>query len=77
MPEQNNGFAPHEVESLRDKGNTLNWVTDVLLGGTVVAAGVTTYFLLSRPKAPPKVGVMVAPSVSTNAGGLVVTGQWF
>jgi hypothetical protein len=74
--EQNNGFAVQNVEDLRDKGKTLNLVTDILLGGTVVAAGVTTFFLVTRPKAT-KVGLMVVPAISTQAGGVVVAAPWF
>lgn len=49
----NDGRAPESAASDRGSGRTLNAVTDVLLVGTLVAAGVTTYLFLTRPAEPP------------------------
>jgi len=45
----NDGSDPARAEDLRDSGKTLNVVTDVLFGGAIVAAGVTTVLYLTRP----------------------------
>jgi hypothetical protein len=52
---KNDGRDPVAAEDLRSSGQTLNIVADGLLLGAVVAAGVTTYLVLTRPavtKAP-------------------------
>lgn len=49
----NDGRSPETAASDRGSGRTLNAVTDVLLVGTLVAAGVTTYLFLTRPEEPP------------------------
>ena len=45
----NDGRDPGKATSLKDSGQTLNLVTDVMLAGTVVAAGVTSYLFFTRP----------------------------
>lgn len=47
---QNNGSDPSTAQSTKDAGQTLNMVTDICIGGAVVAAAVTTYFFVTRPK---------------------------
>ena len=41
----NTGLEPHTAQSLRDQTNSLNLVNDILVGGAVVAAGVSAYLL--------------------------------
>ena len=46
---QNDGLHTAAAQDLKDQGATLNLVTDVLLGGAVVAAGITGIVFFSRP----------------------------
>ncbi|HEX7669392.1 MAG TPA: hypothetical protein VF395_07415 [Polyangiaceae bacterium] len=80
---KNDGNHTAEAQSLRDSGATLNLVGDVLLAGGVVAAGLTTYFFLTRPEVPATGDtgatarrINVVPSVGTNGGGLVMSGRF-
>lgn len=50
--EINDGRDPAAAEDSRSKGQTLNIATDVLLGTTVAAAGVTLILILTRPEVP-------------------------
>jgi hypothetical protein len=45
----NDGTQPDRASDLRSTGQTLNVVSDVFLGATILAAGVTTYLYLTRP----------------------------
>ncbi|HVY49801.1 MAG TPA: hypothetical protein VHB21_28095 [Minicystis sp.] len=45
----NDGSDPKAAASLRSSGQTLNAVTDVLLGAAIVGAGITTYLYVARP----------------------------
>lgn len=45
----NDGRSPDKAQSLKESGETMNLVSDVLLAGTVVGAAVTAVFYLSRP----------------------------
>jgi hypothetical protein len=46
---QNDGLHTASAQDLKDKGATLNLVTDVLLGGAVVSAAITSIVFFSRP----------------------------
>lgn len=86
----NDGRDPAKADDLKKSGQTLNLVTDVLLGGTVVAAGVTAYFFVTRPsvereivpgaapvegrRAPRKEPWVLVPTASAKGGGLVLSG---
>jgi hypothetical protein len=48
---KNDGTNPSAASELRDQGSTLNLVTDILLGGALVAAGITSVVYFSRPSA--------------------------
>lgn len=75
----NDGNHVSEAESARSTGTTLNAVTDVLLAGTVVAAGVTTYLYLSRPTVEERVGrprLRLSPTVGVRGGGGVLEGSF-
>lgn len=50
--EINDGSDPVAAEDSRSKGQALNIATDVLLGTTVAAAGVTLILILTRPEVP-------------------------
>jgi hypothetical protein len=76
---KNNGANPSTAQSLRDSGNTLNLVTDILLGGTLVAGGLTAYFYFTRPEetAPANQSrFLITPSATPGGGGLVATGTF-
>jgi hypothetical protein len=45
----NDGFHVSQAQSVKSSGQTLNVLTDVLLGGAIVGAAVTTYLVLARP----------------------------
>ncbi len=49
--DRNDGYHAEAATELRDTGTTLNVVSDVLVVGTVIAAGVTTYLFVTRPSA--------------------------
>ncbi len=78
----NDGRDPVGAEKLRKDGQTLNLVTDVLIGGAVLAAGVTTYLYLARPteQVPAtdagKTKTWIAPSIGATSGGLVLGGHF-
>lgn len=61
---QNTGSDPAAAEDTRSSGQTLNVVTDVLIGSAVVAGGVTLVLFLTRPEVPK----------TSDAGGLFVAG---
>lgn len=46
----NNGTDPDRADTLHSRTQALNVTTDILLLGTVIAAGVTTYIFLTRPE---------------------------
>jgi hypothetical protein len=72
---KNDGLHVDEAQSLHDTGKTYNLVADVLFGGAVVAAGVTTYLYLARPEA--KTGAIGAGVVAAKGtGAVVVTGRF-
>jgi hypothetical protein len=50
--EINDGSDPTAADDSRSKGQALNIATDVLLGTTVAAAGVTLILILTRPEVP-------------------------
>jgi hypothetical protein len=50
----NDGTNPSSAQTLKDDGQKMNLISDVLLAGTVVAAGVTTYLFAARPSVAAK-----------------------
>lgn len=74
----NDGTRPARAEQLKRSGERLNLITDVLLGGTVVAGAVTAVLYFTRPEAArAEVGrVEWTPVLSPSAGALAVSG-WF
>ena len=76
--EANDGSRPARAAQLKQSGERLNLITDVLLGGTVVAGAVTAFLYFTRPEsAAPEVGRLEwTPVLSPSAGALSVSG-WF
>ncbi|HVU04178.1 MAG TPA: hypothetical protein VHE30_20615 [Polyangiaceae bacterium] len=80
--DKNDGHHVDEADSARKSAATLNIVGDALLGGAIVAGAVTTYLFLTRPEVPVTAdqGTArrwdVSPRVSTNGGGLFVSGRF-
>lgn len=62
----NDGSDPAAADDLRAKGQAMNIATDVLIGTSVAAAGVTLILFLTRPEVPAKkeqgVSVTVVPT---------------
>ena len=74
----NDGSDGANAKDLSDSTETLNLVTDVLIGAAVVSAGVTTYLYLSRPKveAPTSGWIRFQPQVGLNSGSLQLAGAF-
>jgi hypothetical protein len=77
----NNGHAEQLAQQRHDQAQTLNLVNDVLVGGAVVAAGVTAFVFFSRPTmggATEKHGaVQIVPVVASKSAGVVLSTKWF
>jgi hypothetical protein len=77
---QNTGTDPSTAQSTKDAGQTLNLVTDICIGGAVVAAAVTTYFFVSRPSVteprPAVSELRLAPFAGARSGGLSFGGKF-
>jgi hypothetical protein len=70
---KNDGTDPVAAQSVKDSGETLNLVNDVLVGGAVVAAGVTAVLYFTRPtvneeRRAARPSFRVTPTVMTGAG---------
>ncbi|HEY1537381.1 MAG TPA: hypothetical protein VGF76_25345 [Polyangiaceae bacterium] len=74
----NNGSDPSKADSLKSSGQTLNLVTDIFVGGAVVAAGVTAYFFFSRPEVPAQQSarLSITPVVGPNVAALSLSGRF-
>jgi hypothetical protein len=73
--EANDGNDPAKAEDLKDSGQTLNLVTDVLVGAAVVSAGVTAVLYFTRPERPAEQEsgrLALVPTVHPGGGGLVL-----
>jgi hypothetical protein len=72
------GIDPAKAEDLRDAGQTLNIVTDVLIGGAIVSAGVTVILFFTRPEveAGASAGLRVVPVVTPRGGALAATASF-
>jgi hypothetical protein len=64
--ERNDGYDPTAADDLRQAGTTLNVVSDMLLVGTIIAAGATVYLYFARPASS-------APSMPRTTGSSVGT----
>lgn len=76
----NDGSNPQSAQSIKSSGQTMNVVSDVCLGGAVVAAGVTAALYFTRPsvEAPSaaKARVVVVPDVARSSAGLSLLGRF-
>jgi hypothetical protein len=67
----NDGSDPARAKDLRDSGRTLNLVTDVLLGGAVVGAAITSVLFFGRPSVESAANTrMLYPVASPRGGGV-------
>jgi hypothetical protein len=74
---KNDGSDPSAAQSLKDSGKTLNLVTDVLLGGAVVAGAVTAVLYFSRPSTTVDQGSFrVTPVAGPRLAGLSLAGSF-
>jgi hypothetical protein len=76
--DENDGSDPARAQDLKDSGETLNLVTDVLLGGAVVAGAVTAvlYFTGSGPAASESASLQLTPLVSRAGGAMALSGRF-
>jgi hypothetical protein len=80
----NDGQHLPQADSDRSSGQTLNVVTDALFGAAIIGAGITTYFVLTRPsiereaegphgrvaaRRPSLVPTRISPTVGPGGGG--------
>jgi hypothetical protein len=81
----NDGSNPSNAQSIKSSGQTLNLVSDVCLGGAVVAAGVTAALFLARPtveattaqaSARTLKSMVVVPDVARSGAGLSLLGSF-
>jgi hypothetical protein len=68
----NDGTDPNGAKDIKESGEQLNLIADVLAGGAVVAGVVTAVLFLSRPEVPVEhdTGLVLTPVVGKNIGGL-------
>lgn len=71
-----NGHDSAKAKSLHDQTQSLNLVTDVLLGAAVVSAGVTTYLYVKRPTRDSAATLRLSPSVGLSQSGLRLEGAF-
>lgn len=77
--DKNDGQHVQEAKDLRDSGQTLNIVGDVMLGGAIVGAAVTTYLFINRPEVksgPADTALRVVPTAGTSGGGVFLRGRF-
>jgi hypothetical protein len=74
--DMNNGTDPAGAETLKEDGQRLNLIADVLLGGAVVAGGVTAVLFFTRPEVPAErdTALRFTPAFGPRAGGMTVSG---
>lgn len=63
------------AEDLRDSGQTLNLVADVMFGGALVAGGVTAVLYLTRPQVA-RSAFRITPVVAQRGGGVFMQGSF-
>ncbi len=83
----NNGSDEQKAKDLRDSGQALNIATDVMLGTSLIAAGVTAYLFFTRPEVvvssepeqegpPLDVTATIVPMIGPDGGGLAAVGRF-
>lgn len=74
---KNDGSDPVGAQELKDSGETLNLVTDALLGGAIVAGGITAVLYFARPSKPVDRGsLQVLPVAGPRAAGFSLSGSF-
>lgn len=75
--EANDGTDPDNAESLKKSGETLNLVTDIMLGGAIVAAGVTAVLYATRPEVTRETAsFQITPTALLGGGGVWMHGSF-
>lgn len=73
----NDGTDVSAAEDLKKSGETLNLVTDIMLGGAVVGAVVTTVLYVTRPEVRKTESLVSwSPAAFAGGGGLWVNGKF-
>jgi hypothetical protein len=74
----NDGFEPAYAESLRSQGQRLNLMTDLMLGGAVLAGAATAILYVTRPEVPVRdtASLRVTPQVGPQGGAVALTGRF-
>ena len=69
-----------EAEEVRAQGEALNVTTDILLGATVISAGITAILFFTsgpdEPDAPSTAALRLAPAVGSHTGALLLEGTF-
>jgi hypothetical protein len=74
---ENDGTDPGEARQLKDSGQTLNLVTDALIGGAVIAGGITAILYFTRPSLEADhAALRLAPYAGPRGTGLSLTGAF-
>src|SRR5262249_13403940 len=73
---KNDGLHVDDANSLRDQGKTLNLVADLLIGGAVVSAAITSIVYFSRPSTSAASVAVPAVALGKDGGSLVVRGTF-
>jgi len=72
-----NGHDAEKAKSLKSSTETLNLVTDVLIGAAIVSAGVTTYLYVKRPTRDSTLSALrISPHAGVHHGGLYLEGAF-
>jgi hypothetical protein len=79
----NSGQNPQNAQSIKSSGQTMNLVSDICLGGAVVAAGVTAVLYLARPTVTSESAhaqnertLVVSPEIGRSSAGLGLKGSF-
>jgi hypothetical protein len=77
--DKNDGSDPAGAKDLRDSARGLYLVTDILLGATVVAGGITAYLYATRPERPAgedHARIRIQPAIGPGSGWVAVSGRF-
>jgi hypothetical protein len=77
--DQNDGSDPAAAKDARDSARKLYPITDILLGATVVAGGITAYLYVTRPERPAEANrtrIRIEPVIGVRTGAVAVSGRF-
>jgi len=77
--DENDGSDPTGAEETKNRGSTLNLVTDVLIAGAVVSAGVTAVLYFTRPTVSAdraSAALQISPVVLPGGAALAARGRF-